>query len=123
MILFIIGVIIIVLASFLDGVLEGYGFDGRTSFERLWNIDPHSFFGHLSWERLYTNPNLWNKYMGVFDFYHVADDLRKLGYIGGSSLLLINKPKHWKFYFLIFGIVLILSSLAKWLGMLWVRHT
>lgn len=121
MILFIIGIIIIVLVSALDGILEGYVFDGRKSFERKWTVAPESFFGSLSWERAQTNSNLWNKYLGVFDFYHVADDIRKFGYVGGASLLLIIEPANLVFYFLIFGAIIIMSSLSKRWGMKWVR--
>ena len=81
------GIIIIVLASFIDGAVEGFEFDGRSFFEKHFGSDPFGFWGSMSWKRAETNPNLYNKLFGVFDFYHVCDDLRKYGYIAGAFIV------------------------------------
>ena len=39
-------------ASVVDGVVEGYEFDGRLSFERKWGVDAFGFWGSKSWVRV-----------------------------------------------------------------------
>lgn len=113
--LYITGIVAIVFASIIDGFLEGWEFDGRTYFEKKFNKNPMGFWGSRSWERKYTHPNLWNKYMGVFDFYHVADDIRKYGYITGAFLIGFYSG----FVYLIIAIVL--SVISKRTGMKTIR--
>lgn len=83
----VLGWVIIALAAFNDGALERWGFGGRKAFEVKFGVSPDSFFGSESWKAYYENPNVWNKIMGVFDFYHVSDDVRKMGYIAGGVIL------------------------------------
>lgn len=39
----------------VDGVVSGYEFDGRKSFERKYNVQPLSFYGSESWKLVYRN--------------------------------------------------------------------
>ncbi len=83
--------IFLIIAAFLlattaaaaDGMLEGYLFDGRESFERKYGVDKFSFWGSKSYARPKTG---LEKVVGMLDFYHVADDLRKYGYIIAGEL-------------------------------------
>lgn len=106
-----------IVASFIDGAVEGFEFDERKFFERRYNVNPYGFWGSKSWKKAQTNPNLYNKINGVFDFYHVCDDLRKYGYIGGSILFALTAEK----LFLYLIITLILTIAAKRLGMYLIR--
>jgi len=126
-----IGWATIAVAGFADGALEGYQFDGRKSFERKWNADPNGFWGSQSWRMIYNegNPELGvksklHKWVGAMDFYHVADDIRKVGYIGGGISLGIGGAKatqNWKHWLLDIAITSVISSGAKSAGMKWVR--
>lgn len=120
-----VGIGLLSLASFLDGFVEGYEFDNRTYFERKAGASPSGRFGSRSWERRYTHPNIWNQHMGVFDFYHTADDARKYLYISGSVTIGISAYKHnrtIKHHIVDAGISLLASSFFKSLGMRMVRH-
>ena len=100
-----IGIIIITLASAIDGILEGYGFDSRRSFERKYGVDTLGFWGSLSWKGKKTFGQTW-------DFYHIADDLRKYGYILGAILIGLN----WTII-----IAILLSIVSKRFGVIWIR--
>jgi len=127
----IIGWASLAIGGFADGALEGYQFDSRKSFERKWNSDPYGFWGSQSWRMIYNegNPQMGVKskihnWLGAVDFYHVADDTRKIGYIGGGITLGISgckANKKWWHWALDIGISSIISSSAKSLGMKWVR--
>lgn len=120
------------LGGFVDGVLEGYQFDGRKSFERKWGADPYGFWGSQSWRMIYRDGDPANgpkskmgEWLGAKDFYHVADDTRKLSYLGGSVLVGIggaNVNAKWWHYFIDFGVSFAASAFAKSQGMEWVRH-
>lgn len=108
-------------AGLIDGMVEGYEFDSRLSFERKWGVDPYSYFGSKSWD------SDWNwfekfKYSQV-DFYHTADDARKIGYVTGGFMLgrasLQNTRKIHNVFDI--AIVAIASGMWKSLGMKWVR--
>jgi len=126
------GLAILAGAAAVDGVLEGYGFDGRTSFERKYGWSPYSFAGSLSWTSVYNNRQVEqgfksaiHRWYGAFDFYHVADDVRSVGYKAGGGLFFVGSYKqntrrrHW---FLDLVIVSVVSSGAKSLGMKWIRR-
>ena len=113
----IIATLILVIASFLDGAVEGFGFDGRKYFEDWYNVDPFGYWGSKSWMRSETNPNIYNKINGVFDFYHNADDVRKYGYLSGAFLFALSYP-HW--LYIVAGIII--SILFKRLGMYLIRR-
>jgi len=114
------------LAAAMDGVLEGYGFDGRKSFERKWGIGPTTFFGSLShlrkWGRWYRLTG------GVSDFYHWADDARAYGYriagfaLGCYVIRLLIASHNWLFISALLVGWLVVGSLAKRAGMWWVRE-
>jgi hypothetical protein len=128
----IIGWTSLTVGGFLDGALEGYGFDGRRSFERKWGADPYGFFGSESWRKIYVEgkPEMgvksnFHNWLGAVDFYHVADDSRKLGYIGGGISLGIGGcqvNKKWWHWAIDVGASVIVSSTAKSIGMKWVRR-
>jgi hypothetical protein len=128
----IIGWTSLTVGGFLDGALEGYGFDGRRSFERKWGADPYGFFGSLSHLKSFVDndPSKGRKskfltWTGVWDFYHAADDSRKLGYIGGGISLGIGGcqvNKKWWHWVIDVGASVIVSSTAKSIGMKWVRR-
>jgi len=106
--------ILICLVSLVDGIKAGFEFDGRKSFEHKFDVDPFGFWGSLSWTRMYDHPNFYNKTFGVFDFYHVSDDVVKYGYLlSGFLMCFIN----WKMIL----IVIILSIVFKIIGMAWIR--
>jgi hypothetical protein len=109
---------IVAAAGFVDGVTEGYEFDGRKSFERKFGVSPTSYAGSRSWEaQHYRNFKT--------DFYHNADDARKIGYIGGSICIGIGGAKvntRWWHHAVDFGLGLLISGFAKSRGMNWVRY-
>ena len=81
-------------AGMVDGIVCGYEFDGRKSFERKYNVSKLGYFGSESWLLAYKNSdvqqgqkNAITKVFGSQDFYHHADDFRKLGYISGGITL------------------------------------
>lgn len=123
-----------VMAAFsgaVDGVVSGYEFDGRRSFERKYSVKPLSFFGSESWKRAYPNNNpnlkqvpLW-RIAGAPDFYHVADDVRKVGYISGGIVIGMSGAKantKWWHYAVDFGASLAISGIGKAAGMYWIRN-
>jgi hypothetical protein len=101
-----VGLFLLALGSAFDGTVEGYGFDGRLSFERKYGVDPYGFFGSQSWRMVYVDNEpgqgfkspFW-KWLGAFDFYHMADDGRKYGYIIGGVLTgfcLLRLKRGWR---------------------------
>jgi len=115
----------------IDGVMEGYEFDGRKSFERKYNVSPTGYFGSQSWVRAYKNndpeqgyKNLYSRTFGANDFYHHADDAKKIGYIGSGITIGISGGRvntKWWHYAVDFGIGLAVSGAGKAAGMAWVR--
>lgn len=105
-------------AGFADGVVERWEFQGRKKFEEKWGVDEYGFWGSRSWEKLYSDPNIWNINMGVFDFYHVMDDVRKVGYIGGGVMIGIGggRKEKLKYRLIDFGIGLVISGGMKMVG-------
>lgn len=118
----VIGLTLIGIGGFVDGVVEGFDFDMRRSFERKWGADPYGFFGSLSFEKRHSSPNIYNRTLGTFDFYHIADDLRKVLYIGGGITITIGEKRPAKHYFLDFLLSLAISSATKRAGMYWIRN-
>lgn len=121
------GLYVLVFSAFVDGVLEGYGFDQRKSFEREHGVAPFSFFGSLS----HLNKDNWYaKNFGVFDFYHVADDIRTWGgriggavYGAGVVIPMFQKGGiNWRHVLIDFLISAIATSGAKRVGMIWIRN-
>lgn len=109
-------------AGFVDGVVEGFEFDGRRSFERKWGVEQYGFFGSMSHASEWTT---WEKTkMSQSDFYHLADDVRKWGYISGGYMLgkAGRNNKRWVhdvFDVLIVGVA---SGIWKSAGMYYVRE-
>jgi hypothetical protein len=119
-------------AGVLDGVLEGNRFDGNRNFERKYNVSKISYFGSESWKLAYKNEdpgqggkNILAKVYGAQDFYHHADDFRKLGYIFGGITLGISgtqtNSKVWH-YAADFIIGFAISGISKAAGMYWIRN-
>lgn len=122
---------VLAVAGFTDGVVEGFEFDGRKSFERKYNVQPVSCFGSESWKLAYyaNDPEqpkkpLWSV-IGAPDFYHLADDVRKIGYISGGITIGISGAKantKWWHYAVDFGASLAISGMSKAAGMYCIRH-
>ena len=111
-------------AGAIDGIVEGYEFDGRTSFERKYGVNPNGYFGSRSWEKAHTKETLYAKYFGAWDFYHNADDVRKIGYISGGVMIgiggLVNTK--WWHYAVDVAASFAVSGVAKSAGMFWIRN-
>ena len=114
-----------------DGLLEGYEFDGRKSFERKYGVNKYGYFGSESWRKVYIGGKEANGFksplhqvFGASDFYHHADDLRKIGYISGSVIIGINghktNTKRW-YYIIDFATAFTLSAITKTAAMQWIR--
>jgi hypothetical protein len=114
-----------------DGMVDGYEFDQRKSFERKYNVSKTGYFGSESWRMVYRNGDTeqgfksgFHRNMGAFDFYHHADDLRKIGYISGGVIIGINgrKTNTKKWYYIIdFAAAFAISATTKSLSMRWIR--
>lgn len=115
-----------------DGMVEGYTFDGRKSFERKYGVDPHGYFGSESWRMVYRAGEPANGFksqfhqtVGAWDFYHHADDLRKVGYIGGGVVVGIGGAKtntKWWHYGIDFAVSFAVSATTKAAAMHWIRN-
>jgi len=115
-----------------DGLLEGYLHDGRTSFERKWNANKTGFFGSESWRMVYKlgDPEKGFKtplhsWAGALDFYHIADDTRKIGYMVGGVTLGIGGAKtnqKWWHYAVDFGISFAASAISKSAAYYYIRN-
>jgi len=114
-----------------DGLLEGYHIDNRTSFERKYNAKRYGFWGSESWRMVYKGGNPDNgfkspvhKWLGATDFYHIADDVRKVGYISGGLVIGISagrtNQKLWH-YAADFAISFALSAASKSIAYKYIR--
>jgi len=115
----VIGWSILATAGFVDGVVEGYEFDGRTSFERKFGADPNGFWGSQSWR---NKDNWYARNFGVWDFYHVADDYRKLGYITGGVVITLGEKQKPEHILIDLAASFLISGAAKRVGMNWIRN-
>lgn len=128
----ILGYSLLAVGGTFDGMLEGYQFDGRKSFERKWGVEPESYFGSLSWKTAYQNNTVnqgfkspYREWRGANDFYHLADDVRKIGYISGGvaiGLSSYNQNSKWWHYALDILISSTISSSSKAIGVKWIRN-
>jgi len=126
--LIIITFLLAIVASAADGTVEGYEFDGRKSFERKYpeRVKPNSFFGHLSWTNKTT---LWYRITGgVWDFYHLADDIRSYGYriagmgLGGYVILLLLVQTKLLIISVLVISFFVVCSIMKRVSMWWIRN-
>ncbi len=125
-----IGFTVLILASIADGIVEGYEFDGRKSFERKFGVDPISYAGSQSWLLAYKNHDVnqgfkskYREWAGSPDLYHHLDDIRKFGYIGGGISLGIGiKGQNWKAIVIDMLIGAVVTSASKSMAMKWVRN-
>lgn len=118
-------------AGAADGMVEGYEFDQRKSFERKYNVNKTGYFGSQSWKSAYKDGNVDNGFksgfvrtFGAQDFYHHADDLRKIGYMSGGIVVGIggNKINSKKWYYIIdFAAGFAISAATKSASMRWIR--
>lgn len=114
-------ILILLLSGAIDGMVEGFEFDMRKSFERKFGVDPFGFFGSQSWKNRTLRPNIYNRLLGVFDFYHIADDLRKLLYlIAGGLIFKVAIENKWPIV-ITFILAYFFSGIAKKIGMNWIR--
>lgn len=124
-----IGWTVLGFTGFMDGAVEGYEFDDRKFFELKYGADPYGFWGSQSWRKIYVNGDpaqgcktVLGCSLGSFDFYHVSDDLRKLGYIaGGMTIALGAKDQKVMHTLLDFAIGFGVSAVTKNLGMSYIR--
>lgn len=121
----------VAVAGAADGMVEGYEFDHRKSFERKYNVSKTGYFGSQSWKRAYKDGNVDNGYksdfvriMGAQDFYHHADDLRKIGYLSGGVVIGTQHRKNTKKWHTVadFAIGFAVSSITKSAAMWWIRN-
>lgn len=126
-----LGLALVVLGSAADGLVEGYEFDARKSFERKWGVAPSSFFGSESWRKVYRNGNPelgfkspLHRWYGAVDFYHFADDTRKVGYISGGMLYGKGMQKNTKRWHYLLDVVIVsaTASITKSLAMKYIRN-
>ncbi len=128
----IVGIGIASVGGLADGMVEGFEFDGRTSFERKYGANPRGYWGSESWRVVYNSgepsqgfKSPAHKVFGAWDFYHNADDLRKLGYVSGGIVIGIGGNKvntKWWHYAVDFGLAFAVSSVAKSAGMYYIRN-
>jgi len=121
----------VAVAGAADGAVNGYEFDGRKSFERKFNVSKTGYFGSQSWKRAYKGNNPDNGFksdfvriVGAQDFYHHADDLRKIGYLSGGVVLGLNAHRNTNKWHTVadFAIGFAVSSLTKSAAMWWIRN-
>jgi len=121
----------VAVAGAADGAVNGYEFDGRKSFERKFNVSKTGYFGSQSWKRAYKGNNPDNGFksdfvriVGAQDFYHHADDLRKIGYLSGGVVIGTQHRKNTKKWHTVadFAIGFAVSSLTKSAAMWWIRN-
>jgi hypothetical protein len=114
-----------------DGLLEGYLHDGRTSFERKWGVSKTGFWGSESWRSVYVGGDPekgfksgFIRWTGANDFYHFADDTRKIGYITGGITLGIGTKANtkWWHYLADFGISFAASAISKSAAYYYIRN-
>lgn len=87
-ILVLVGTLLIsALSGIIDGAVEAYSLN-RKLFETIWNKPALGYWGSKSSLLAYKNndptqgfKNLYTKYLGAWDFYHNADDIRKASYL------------------------------------------
>jgi len=121
----------VAVAGAADGAVNGYEFDGRKSFERKFNVSKTGYFGSESWKNVYKNGDPeqgfksgFHRKMGAFDFYHHADDLRKIGYISGGVVIGLNAHRNTNKWHTVadFAVGFAVSSLTKSAAMWWIRN-
>lgn len=121
----------VAVAGAADGMVEGYEFDGRRSFERKKKVSKTGYFGSQSWKRAYKGNNPDNGFksdfvriIGANDFYHHADDLRKIGYLSGGVVIGLSAHRNTKKWHTVadFAIGFAVSSLTKSAAMWWIRN-
>lgn len=126
------GLALLAVGAFADGVLQGYEFDGRTSFERKWGASPTGFWGSRSWAKRYRNGDPAQglshpvyQHLPVFDFYHVGKFVANYATVSGGLLLgvggqLKNKSVwHW---LLDGALAWGTCSAARQVGLWWIRN-
>jgi len=121
----------VAVAGAADGMVDGYEFDRRKSFERKYGVSKTGYFGSQSWKRAYKGNNPDNGFksdfvriVGAQDFYHHADDLRKIGYLSGGVVLGLNTHRNTNKWHTVadFAIGFAVSSLIKSAAMRWIRN-
>lgn len=125
-----LGFAVLGLAGAVDGIVEGNDFRGRTAFEDKFNAKKSGYWGSESWRRAYKNGdpeqgyrNLYTRTFGANDFYHHADDARKIGYISGGVIVgLSGANQKWWHYAVDLGLSFIVSGTCKAAGMFWIRN-
>ena len=120
----------VAVAGSADGMVEGYSIQYRKSFERKFNVSKTGYFGSQSWKRAYKDGNPDNGFksdfvriMGAQDFYHHADDLRKIGYLSGGVVIGTQHKNNTKKWHTLadFAIGFAVSSITKSAAMWWIR--
>lgn len=121
---------LVAVAGAADGAVEGYSIQYRKSFERKYGVSKTGYFGSQSWKRAYKDGVQANGFksdfvriVGAQDFYHHADDLRKIGYLSGGVVIGTQHRKNTKKWHTVadFAIGFTVSSLTKSAAMWWIR--
>lgn len=127
-----VGWIMLGSVAFINGAGQAYSWGDRKDFEKKWNKDPYGFWGSQSWRMVYVNGDPaqgykhWiYKHTGAIDFYHVADDISKYGYMTAGTIIGIDfysEEKVLWHWLLDLGISLTVAAFGKRAGMNWIHN-
>ena len=126
------GLALVAVGGFTNGLLQGYEFDGRTSFERKWGASPTGFWGSLSWTQRYVDGNpaygvksLAYRYLPVPDFYHVTQITHHHALVTGGIFVGIGAARsnrRWEHYALDLLVSAVVNSAAQSAGLYYIRN-
>jgi hypothetical protein len=126
-----VGLALVAIGGITNGMLQGYEFDGRMSFERKYNVDPRGYWGSQSWARRYRDFNPAHglahpayKHLPVFDFYHTAQIIHHHSLVTGGIIVGISSAytnKKWWHYGLDLAASTFINSASQSIGLRWIR--
>lgn len=126
------GLGLVALGGAANGMLQGYEFDGRASFERKWGKSQTGFWGSLSWTKRYRDGNpayglAHPAYvvLPVADFYHVTQVVHHHSLVTGGVLVGIGggfSRQKWWHYLIDIGLSAAVNSTAQAAGLWWIRN-
>ena len=126
------GLVMVAVGGFTNGMLQGYEFDGRRSFERKWGKSPTGFWGSLSWAQRYVDgdpangvKNLRYQHLPVLDFYHVTQITHHHALVTGGIFVGIGgakSNKKWWHYAMDVALSAAVNSASQSAGLYWIRN-